>query len=242
MERTGFSSQCKMTNVTQGFESDMNLAQHWSFVLAFHCTAPHSRRLHVTVGSQQSSRSPGRKQKQKKYWLLQQLRKSGRNSIQIGSIERQATKTLFATVSPKFPDSGMELLQLYLQSIILVRDCPVIFSSFLVVSCNQGAVRINDTSLRLLLTVDDWGVLSCPDTSNVNESLSPLQASTRRQRQRHCRSLSRWCTCSRVAFLPLRRWLLSRGETNRPWKMLDRPRSGIIWHHFQGEILVLEGV
>eukprot|EP00434_Breviolum_minutum_P031077 symbB.v1.2.027488.t1/scaffold2825.1/size69381/6 len=38
------------------------------------------RRLHVTVGSQQSSRSPGRKQKQKKYWLLQQLRKSGLNT------------------------------------------------------------------------------------------------------------------------------------------------------------------
>lgn len=142
----------------------MNLAQHWSFVLAFHCAALHSRRLHVTVGSQHSSRSPGRKQKQKKYWLLQQLRKSGRNSIQIGSIERQATKTLFAIVSPKFPDS-------YLQCIIHVRDCPVIFSSFLVVSCNQGAVKINDTSLRLLLTVDDWGVPSCPDTSNVNESL-----------------------------------------------------------------------
>ena len=68
-----------------------------------------------------------------------------------------------------------ELLQLYLQCIIRVRHCPVIFSSFLVVSCNQGAVRINDASLRLLLTVDDWGVPSCPDTSNVNESLPPLR-------------------------------------------------------------------
>ena len=195
----GILNKMQNDRSSKRIESDMNLAQHWSFLLAFHCT-----REMPTAGGYMSQLAVNNRQDH-----LDENR-SRRSIGCCNSCESQAG-TPFRLARLK--DKPQKLCYLLVQSFRILSKRADKNKRFFSKTTSTSYSRWLGRSIL------SWRVLAF------------LEASTRRQRQRHCRSLSRWCTCSRVAFLPLHRWMLSRGETNRPWKMLDSPRSGIIWHH-----------